>query len=172
MKPFVIENIIEQQKYFEEISKNLTSSIDGCEDLSQELPFYDAGHQFCTKGSNAIKTYIVNKDGNIELTRNLVFSIEEEPRQIKIERTMAQVISFDNNCVIARVYFESHHSTRKFKKLFVDRLKEKDLLYKNAYFNIVTKKNEDGSLNFDIEDCDDFSDPDIANMYGEIFKDL
>lgn len=172
MTPFVLDSE-EQKKLIYSLVEEYMSYQAKINSTKEDnfIPILLPGQKLCTSTPNVIRTFIVSSDGDVDPLTSSPYVVEEIKPQVEIERTMAQVISFDNNSVIARVYFESHHSTRKFKKLFVERLKEKDLLYENAYFNIVTKKNEDGSLNFDIEDCDDFSDPDIANMYGEIFKD-
>lgn len=161
-----------KQYLLEEDDIEISANVPPIINKSEDFPIFYPGQIFGTITPQSINSCIVDNNGGVDILTRTNIEVEEIQNTNKAERTIAQVLSFDNTCVIARVYFESHPSTRKFKKLFVERLKEKNLLYENAYFNIVTKKNEDGSLNIDIEDCDDYSDPEIDSMYETIFKDL
>ncbi len=140
-----------------------------------EMPIHHEGDSFLVSGDELIQQFYVEKGGEISLKSRSKLSssfenYEIEPVQ-KPDITMAEVISFDDNHVVARVFFDDHPSTRKFKKSFVNMLKKQDLLYQGAIFNIVSKENDEG-LSIKIEKCSDYISPEVRDLYAKIAESI
>lgn len=142
--------------------------------LIDNLPIHYPGDTFGIVGENTVKAYFVEADGELALTKKVrtfpLENFEDEPVQ-KPDITMAEVISFDDNSVVARVYFNESPSKRKFKKSFVNMLKKLDLLYQGALFNIVSKENDD-ELSIKLEKCSENISPEIQNLYAKIAESI
>lgn len=140
-----------------------------------EMPIHRAGDSFLVSGDELIQQYYVEKTGDISLKSRVNFSSSFESYEIEpaqnCDVTMAEVISFDANHVVARVFFNDHPSTRKFKKSFVNMLKKQDLLYQGAVFNIVSKENDEG-LSIKIEKCSDYISPEVKDLYAKIAESI
>ncbi len=158
----------------------LTKSLfDGYEQYEQsefpDMPIHRAGESFLVSGDELIQQYYVEKNGDISLKSRSKLSSSFESYEIepvqKTDVTMAEVVSFDNNYVVARVFFNDHPSTRKFKKSFVNMLKKQDLLYQGAVFNIVSKQNDD-ELSIKIERCSDYISPKVKDLYAKITESI
>ncbi|MCX4275830.1 MAG: hypothetical protein OSJ27_08650 [Candidatus Gastranaerophilales bacterium] len=132
------------------------------------LEIYRAGKTFNVVGSEIMQTLRVEESGEVAPIRRIRFIDYSENDKQQTDKTLAQVLSFDDDSVIARVYFNDHPSKRKFKKSLLNRLRKKNLLHKGANFYIVTSEDEDG-LHMDVEKIDNnVTPPNIRELQLKI----
>ncbi len=140
-----------------------------------DMPVHYAGESFTVSGEELVQQFYVEKNGDISLKSRAKLSSSFESYEIEpaqnCDVTMAEVVSFDENHVVARLFFKDHPSTRKFKKSFVNMLKKQDLLYQGAVFNIVSKENDE-ELSIKIEKCSDYISPEIKDLYAKIAESI
>ena len=140
-----------------------------------EMQVHRAGESFRVLGKELVQQFFVEQDGEISLKSRAKLSSSFESYEIEpaqnCDVTMAEVVSFDKNHVVARLFFKDHPSTRKFKKSFVNMLKKQDLLYQGAIFNIVSKENDE-ELSIKIEKCSDYISPEVKDLYAKIAESI
>lgn len=159
------------------LGKRLFDNYEQCEQSElEDMPVHRSGDSFIVSGEEYIQLFYVERSGEaspksrIKLSSSSFANYEIESAQ-KPDVTMAEVISFDDNHVVARVFFNDHPSTRKFKKSFVNMLKKQDLLYQGAVFNIVSKQNDD-ELSIKIEKCSEYISPEVKDLYAKIAESI
>lgn len=157
-KTIAIKELLMQQIPF--ISKVDSSD----EPIQNHFP----GDKFRVIGNKQIQSFYVEKNGELSLENKATFNEYILQREnIKIDKTMAQVLSFDDNSVIARIYTPACNSKRKFGSNLLNHLRNKNLLSVGSYFFIVTT--DDGNkITTEVVSPDDALDKDIEDLFENL----
>ncbi len=171
-----MNKIIENWKYLEDnnestlqekfLQESIASNSEQCD---FNIPIFHPGDKLGIVTPKFFQAMLVEESGEVTPFAKSEYFIDiKNDIEYQVDKTPAEVISFDNDAVIARVYFSNHHSKRRFKKAFLNLLKKKGLLYQGARFYIITSE-EDEVLKMQIEKYDNgVIEPEIKDLYAEI----
>ncbi len=175
-----MNKIIENCKYLEDNSKTILqeeflqeSATDNSEQCDFDIPIFRPGDKLGIVTPQFFQKMLVEESGEVTpFARSGYFIDIKNDTECQVDKTPAEVISFDDKTVTARVYFSKHHSRRIFKKMFLDMLEEQQLLYAGAKFYIVTSKEDNNGSKKIIMSIEKYDNGVIASEIKDLYAEI